>query len=91
MQNFETFGARLKRLRVERGISYREFGKRIASAASTVALYQNGERTPGYWVLCEMAKVLDVSLDYLMVGREYEKGRYPAGARASADRARELV
>jgi transcriptional regulator with XRE-family HTH domain len=91
MENFETFGARLKRLRVERGLSYRDFAKHVRIANATISLYQNGGRAPGYWVLCEMAKVLDVSLDYLMLGREYEKGRYPAGARASSGGARELV
>jgi transcriptional regulator with XRE-family HTH domain len=91
MPTFETFGQRLRRLRLERGFSYRDFAKRVRIADSTISLYQNGSRYPGFWVLCEMAKVLDVPLDYLMLGKEYEKGNYPVVTRGSADGSCRLV
>jgi ribosome-binding protein aMBF1 (putative translation factor) len=66
----ETFGERLARLREERGWDRRELDKRIKAAEGVSRTYEVGRSFPGYWNLLELAKQLDVSLNYLCLGEE---------------------
>ena len=64
------FGARLRAVITERGISVRQLAKR-ADLSGTIVIYDwlNGKYLPRIGNLIEISKVLDCSLDYL-VGRE---------------------
>ncbi len=62
---FETFGDRLKTLRLEKGWLIKELSDRSRISRTTVGQYERGELHPGYWNLLELAKVLDAPLDYL--------------------------
>jgi len=76
MKNFETFGARLYRLRMERDMNQRMLATRIGAHPSAIGYYEKGKQHPGYWALVEMAHVLNVSLDYLMLGEEYANAQH---------------
>jgi transcriptional regulator with XRE-family HTH domain len=69
----ETVGARIGRLRRERGLSLRE----LASAGveySYLWRIENGQRTPSRRVLTRLAPTLGVSADYLETGRGITDG-----------------
>jgi transcriptional regulator with XRE-family HTH domain len=66
----EKFGDRLARLREERGWSTLDMDHRLKFARGLTRMYERGDHFPGYWKLLEIAKHLDVSLDYLCLGEE---------------------
>jgi len=76
MNNFETFGARLYRLRMERDMNQRMLAIKIGAHPSATGYYEKGKQHPGYWALVEMAHVLNVSLDYLMLGEEHANAQH---------------
>jgi transcriptional regulator with XRE-family HTH domain len=73
MPNFETFGQRLRRLRLERGWQIAELGKKARISAHQISEYERGKHFPNFWKLIEVAHALDVSLDYLCLGDQNEK------------------
>jgi transcriptional regulator with XRE-family HTH domain len=84
----ETFGDRLKRLRLERGRMIKELAQKARMDPSMVSAYELGKKFPNYWNLIELAVKLDVSLDYL-TGIYDESPR--TAARTTVDGARRLV
>ena len=61
----ETFGNRLTRLREGKGWTVKEMADKTRASEWSIRLYENGKQAPGFWILLEIAKQLDVSLDYL--------------------------
>ncbi len=61
-----TLANRIKKLRVERGLTQEEFGKLFGIVKSTVSLYESGKSTPDDEMKKNIAKYFNVSLDYLM-------------------------
>lgn len=73
METKETFGDRLKALRIERSLLQSEFGEVIGErmgtkriSPSAIGSYERNEREPAYAILCEFADFFGVSLDYLL-------------------------
>jgi transcriptional regulator with XRE-family HTH domain len=91
MQNFETFGQRLRRLRLERGWQIVELGKKARISAHQISEYERGKHFPNFWKLVEVANALDVSLDYLYLGDLNEKATRSACADVPASGERGLV
>src|SRR5881275_826158 len=65
----ETIGARLKRLRLERGLSQRELSSQGVSYAY-ISRIEAGTRQPSVKALRMLAGKLNVSVEYLETGRE---------------------
>ncbi len=66
------FGEILKQLRLEKKMSQKELAERIGIAKSVISFYESGDRSPSYDVLKEIAKIFNVTTDYLLgVEREY--------------------
>lgn len=59
-------GARIKVARKRRGLSQKALANRICKCPSAVSGYENDFQTPPVDVLISIAKVLDVSVDYLV-------------------------
>lgn len=57
---------RLKELRKEHGFTRKEFAMACNIPYSTLTNYENGTRTPPYTFLLAAAKVLSVTIDYLL-------------------------
>src|SRR5487761_1377418 len=72
----ETIGARLKRLRLDRGLSQRELAVPGVSYAY-ISRIEAGTRQPSVKALRKLAAQLGVTADYLETGSELD----PAGAR----------
>lgn len=73
METTETFGDRLKALRMERSLLQSEFGELIGQrmgtkriSPSAIGSYERNEREPAYAILREFADFFGVSLDYLL-------------------------
>lgn len=73
MQKFETFGARLKRLRDERGWTQTMLAEKSQIGVRLIVNYEGNHSVPGYWKLLTLAKTLDCTLDDLMLGEQHEE------------------
>lgn len=70
---FET----MRELRKARGWSAKQLGEMVGVAEVTISTYETGKRLPPVDVVCAIADIFDVSLDYLVRGKEKDrpKGR----------------
>lgn len=60
------FSKRLTEIIRTKGISQKELAKKTGITESAISCYVNGTRVPRSDVLSRIAKVLDISTDYLM-------------------------
>ena len=60
------FGARLKMLRTQAGLTQSQLGKQLGVTKSVISFYELQERTPSPDVLIKLAGVFHVSTDYLL-------------------------
>jgi len=62
----DTFGERLKKVRVDRNLLQKEVADTLKMSLSGYNGYENGYRMPGIKTLIKIAKYLNVSIDYLL-------------------------
>ncbi|TVY08061.1 helix-turn-helix domain-containing protein [Paenibacillus cremeus] len=60
------FGSRLKQLRMMRGYTMEELGKKVGVAKTTISGYEHGKREPEIKVIHKLATTLDTTADYLL-------------------------
>ena len=58
-------------LRRRAGMSQLQLARKLNVGPSAIGMYEQGRRTPALDVLIEMAHIFEVSLDYLITGREF--------------------
>lgn len=63
------FKDRLKELRLQRGYSQIELGKKLGLSNSTISMYERGERNPDFETLDLIADFFNVDVSYLL-GKE---------------------
>jgi transcriptional regulator with XRE-family HTH domain len=61
-------GARIAALRRAAGWNQAELAQRLQISSSAVGMYEQGRREPSADILVRMARVLGVSVDYLLTG-----------------------
>ena len=61
-------GARIAALRRQAGWNQAELAQRLQISPSAVGMYEQGRREPSADTLVDMARVLGVSVDYLLTG-----------------------
>lgn len=71
MNKFETIGERIRRVRKLRGISASELARRVRVTADTVLHMEKGNHSCNMFTFIDIAKQLNVSLDYLAFGGNY--------------------
>ncbi|OSA89542.1 UNVERIFIED_ORG: transcriptional regulator [Clostridium botulinum] len=59
-------GEKLKKLRLEKGISQTDLAKEFNIARSTLSQYESNQRTPSDEMKLKFSKYFNVSLDYLL-------------------------
>lgn len=59
-------GSKIENLRKSRGLTQRELGELLGVSPSTIGMYEQNRRTPRGPILSLLAKVLDVSVDFLI-------------------------
>ena len=67
------FGNRLKTLRLKENMTQQQLARKLGLTKSVISAYETGLRQPSYDVLIHIAKIYDVSTDYLL-GIENKKG-----------------
>ena len=66
------FGNTLKILRLQNKFTQAELAKKLGLTKSVISAYENGLRLPSYDVLIHIAKIFNVSTDYLL-GLEHKR------------------
>ena len=69
----EDFGAILRRIRKERGMTLEEMAKLLGTTKQALSRYERGQRTPKITVAARFAELLNVDLSDL-IGYEYHDG-----------------
>ncbi len=64
------FNNRLYQLRKQKGLSQEELASRLNVSRQTVSKWEIGDSAPDMEKLIAMSELFDVSLDYLMLGKE---------------------
>ena len=60
------FGDRLKRIRVDRGLSQTQLASRLGVSKSLISAYETGMRLPSYDILIALANTFSISTDFLL-------------------------
>ena len=58
-------------LRKKSGLSQSQLARKLNITASTAGMYEQGRRTPSIDILISMSRLFDVSLDFLITGKEH--------------------
>lgn len=66
----EKFYENLKKARLNKGLSQIQLAEKLSIAKSTYSMYETGKREPNIQTIKKLAVLLDVSLDYLLTGKE---------------------
>jgi len=61
-----TFSERMRELRKEKGISLEKLAEMMGTTKATLSRYENSKRIPNIEFVEELAKIFDVSVDYLL-------------------------
>lgn len=62
-------GARIAALRRAKGWSQAELARQLQISPSAVGMYEQGRREPAVEVLVQLARLFEVSIDYLLTGK----------------------
>lgn len=68
--NAKEIGARIRALRLKKNKTQSYFADIVYITPSYLSLIEDGQRIPNVEVLAQIAKVADVSIDYLIYGTE---------------------
>lgn len=63
-------GKRIAALRKAKNMSQTQLAAYLRVSASTIGMYEQGRRMPDVQTLVQLAQLLDVSLNYLITGKE---------------------
>ena len=63
---------KLKTLRIQRQMTLKDVACRVGVSKSIISAYENGSRRPSYEMLIKLARLFDVTTDYLL-GLEQKK------------------
>lgn len=89
----ETFGSRLKAARLARGMTQEQLAYEIGVSSPAVSQWERDGSEPNFATLRALSKVLDISLDALLLGRVQDGDkaeRLAAKERALLERFRAL-
>lgn len=64
--NMESFGERLKDLRIEKGLTQQQLAQQIGNAQSAIVYWESNKQEPSISVLKKLCLFFDVSADYLL-------------------------
>ena len=77
INDFIQIGSRIKELRMKSGISQKEMARLLNIKTSTYSNYENNYREPNADIIERIAKILDISIQYLLYGTEKEQQSNP--------------
>jgi transcriptional regulator with XRE-family HTH domain len=68
----ETLGERIRRMRLEKDISQRQFAKLIGTSPGLISFIERDRNKPSYFIIGRMSKVLGTTTDFLIFGEQTE-------------------
>ncbi len=68
--NIEKVGAQIATLRKAKGLTQSELGERVGVSFQAVSKWERGETLPDVGVLPDLAKILETSIDNILLGGE---------------------
>lgn len=68
VNEFIQIGTRIKRIRMDKKLSQKSVAEKLGIPHSTYSNYENNNREPSYETLKHIAKILNVSIPYLLYG-----------------------
>lgn len=68
--NVEKVGAQIAELRKNKGLTQSELGERVSVSFQAVSKWERGEALPDTAILPELAKVLETTIDFILMGGE---------------------
>ncbi len=68
--NIEKVGKQIAFLRKAKGITQSELGERIGVSFQAVSKWERGETLPDITILPDLAKILETTVDYILLGSE---------------------
>ena len=77
--NIEKVGQQISFLRKAKGLTQSELGERIGVSFQAVSKWERGETLPDITLLPDLAKILETTIDYILIGSEKTaqyKGRF---------------
>ena len=63
----------LKEIRIKRNLNQQKIAIDLNISRESISLYENGKRQPSFELLIEMSNYFNVSIDYLITGKEFVK------------------
>jgi len=63
-EDISYFGDRLRKRRLELGMTQKELGEKLGLTDASITQYEKGKREPKRSILCKMANILEVDIDY---------------------------
>lgn len=77
-ENLDGIGERLREERINAGLSQRELARRVGLSASLISQLESGQSKPSVGTLYAIVTELDLSLDRLIRGDDWEENGTPA-------------
>ncbi|MDR2073912.1 MAG: helix-turn-helix transcriptional regulator [Oscillospiraceae bacterium] len=78
MENY-SFGEKLRLMRKRQSLTQSELAEKVGLATSTVGMYEQNRREPGFENLIKFSNVLSANVDYLL-GASEDPEKYFSGA-----------
>ena len=69
--NRMAYGARIKQLRINKGLTQEQLAEKMHVTGTYIVKIENTQRTGSIELAVELADCFGVSLDHLLLGREY--------------------
>ena len=63
----------LKELRIKRKLNQQEVAIALNISREALSYYENGKREPSLQLLLKMSEYFNVTINYLITGKEFEK------------------
>lgn len=63
----------LREIRKKRNLNQQKVALDLNISRESISYYENGLREPSLGLLVEMSRYFNVSIDYLITGKEFEK------------------
>ena len=85
------FSEKLKKLRIEKGITQKELAEKLFVSRSSVAKWEQGRGYPGLETLEKLAVIFDVTIDDLLTAKEYKSMTISCAKRTKINEQANLV
>ncbi|WP_082759869.1 helix-turn-helix domain-containing protein [Abyssisolibacter fermentans] len=71
------FGTKLKDLRKKYNFTQKDLAEKLGLTPAAIGLYEQGRRTPDVELIVKIAKIFDISTDYLLIDSDTKPAIIP--------------